>query len=88
MQFLEEEHGIAIADKRGNPEEIICNSVMDDILRELNDIHQSGGKIAQLLMEGKTDRQIAEILGMPKSTYNDLKKRIRKELRKRLKDIL
>ena len=60
------------------------DELLEELLKELDEIDPDGRRIAELLMDGETDRNIATILGMARSSFSDRKLRIRKELKKRL----
>ncbi len=85
IDFLFEEYELEFEAEGSNPEDIIGEALLlEELLKELDEIDPDGRRIAELLMDGETDRNIASSLGIARSTFSDRKLRIRKELKKRL----
>ena len=85
IDFLMDEYELDIEDTGSNPEDIVGEALrLEELLKELDEIDPDGRRIAELLMDGETDRNIATILGMARSSFSDRKLRICKELKKRL----
>ena len=85
IDFLLDEYELDIEDTGSNPEDIVGEALLlEELLKELDEIDPDGRRIAELLMDGETDRNIATILGMARSSFSDRKLRIRRELKKRL----
>lgn len=83
--MLFDEYELEIEDIGSNPEDIVGDALLlEELLKELDEIDPDGRRIAELLMDGETDRNIAKLLGMARSSFSDRKLRIRKELKKRL----
>ena len=85
IDMLFDEYELEIEDIGSNPEDIVGDALLlEALLKELDEIDPDGRRIAELLMDGETDRNIAQLLGMARSSFSDRKLRIRKELKKRL----
>lgn len=68
-----------IADRRRFEEEVIADMQMKKVLSALNDREK---KIISLSMDGKTQKEITEILGLSKSYISRIIKSIYKKWRK------
>ena len=83
--MLFDEYELEIEDIGSNPADIVGDALLlEELLKELVEIDPDGRRIAELLMDGETDRNIAKLLGMARSSFSNRKLRIRKELKKRL----
>lgn len=74
-----------LADSAANTEEEALEHMMRQELWRL--IDQAGGQsdLCKLIAEGRTEREIAEILGVTQSTVNRNKNRLYRRLRKNMK---
>lgn len=57
--------------------------LLEELLDELEEIDPDGRRIGKVLLDGLTDREAAETLGMPTTTYSSKKLKLRRELKKR-----
>lgn len=89
IDHLYELYALEAEDTDSDPADIVGSSLLCETLLEVLDkIDPDGSRIAQLLMDGNTDRGIAAILGISKSWFNERKARIRKRLREYLENNL
>ena len=80
-----DEYELDVEDIGSTPEDIVGEALLlEELLKELDEIDPDGRRIAEDLMDGETDRNIASILGMARSSFSDRKLRIRQELKNRL----
>ena len=85
IDFLMDEYELDVEDIGSTPEDIVGEALLWVVLlKELDEIDPDGRRIAEDLMDGETDRNIASILGMARSSFSDRKLRIRQELKNRL----
>ena len=76
-------------DPDSDPAGIVMDAILlEELLDALDEIDPYGRRIAELLLEGLDDRTAAKALGMAKSTYSDKKLKLRKELKRRMKESL
>ncbi len=74
-----------IADKVADTEKEALDHIANQVLWELIEQAGSQSDLCRLIAEGKTECEIAEILGINQSTVNRNKKRLYRKLRKILK---
>lgn len=69
------------------PDEIIAMKVLVDALsKEYQELSDEKKRICDTIKEDMTQREAAEVLGMPRRTYRDHKNKVIKELAKKMKD--
>lgn len=61
-----------------------ANLYVEEILNLMQACDPQGAQIGKMYLKGYTDSEIANKLGIPKSTFSDRKNRIRKFLKKHL----
>ena len=62
--------------------------LLDALYDELNHLDPNGRRICELIMQGKTEHEIAAIIGKRQSTINYQKKKVLSILREALKDFI
>jgi hypothetical protein len=88
---IDEKQNITIADTiedpAPTPEDILADKVaLDVLLDRLQELDPDGKKIGELLMDGRTGREIARLLGIAHTTFLRRFKKIKTELEKILKN--
>lgn len=72
-----------------SPESILMDrELLDALYEELDRLDPDGRRICELIMAGKTERQMADELGRSQSTLNYQKRKVLSLLRKTLKDYI
>ena len=62
--------------------------LLDALYDELNRLDPDGRRICELIMQGKTEREIASEMGRLRSTVNYQKNKVLSTLREALKDYI
>ena len=89
VDYLYDEYELEVEDFGSDPADIIGDAlILEELLQALEEIDPDGRRIAELLMDGQTDRSIAALLGQAKSTFSERKLRIRRELKNCLQKFL
>jgi DNA-directed RNA polymerase specialized sigma24 family protein len=81
-----------MGDKREDPsadiESIVTDKiVLDKLLNRLDELFPEARRIGELRMEGVSDRDIADILGMPRSTFRSRLAKVEALIREEYGDI-
>ena len=82
-----------MGDKREDPsadiESIVTDKiVLDKLFERLDELFPEARRIGELRMEGVSDRDIADILGMPRSTFRSRLEKVEAMLREEYGDII
>ena len=90
---LDDAEGLTLGDTlvsdEPSPEAIAMNTaLLEALYDELDRLDPDGKRICELIMQGKTEREIAADLGKRQSTINYQKKRVLDLLREALKDFI
>lgn len=90
---LDDAEGLTLGDTlvsdEPSPEAIAINTaLLEALYDELDRLDPDGKRICELIMQGKTEREIAADLGKRQSTINYQKKRVLNLLREALKDFI
>ena len=81
--------GDTLADDAPSAESILMDKeLLDALYDELNRLDPDGRRICELIMQGKTEREIAADMGKRQSTINYQKNKVFDILRKALKDFI
>jgi len=81
--------GDTLADDAPSTESILMDKeLLDALYDELNHLDPNGRRICELIMQGKTEHEIAAIIGKRQSTINYQKKKVLSILREALKDFI
>lgn len=81
--------GDTLMDDTPSPESILINEELLETLHdEINRLDPNGKLICELIMQGKTEREIAAEMGKRQSTINYQKKKVFSILREALKDFI
>lgn len=81
--------GDTIADDSPSPEDILLEAeLLEALYAELDRLDPDGRRICELIMSGKTERQMAAVLGRSQSTLNYQKRKILCLLREALKEYI
>jgi DNA-directed RNA polymerase specialized sigma24 family protein len=79
----------ALQDDSPSPESILMDKeLLDTLYDELNRLDPEGRRICELIMQGKTEREIAAETGKCQSTVNYRKNKVFAVLRRALKDFI
>ena len=77
------EYGIEPTMSNANPLDIVTDAItLEELLDELDKIDPDGRRIATAKLNGFSDAEVARQLGMPKSTFADKKKKLKRGLKK------
>ncbi len=76
LQFLIESGGDPVADDSFE-DNVIFETILEDLIKMLNEINPMYGSIFRLLFDGTTQQEMADILGMKPRTVSDYVRRIR-----------
>lgn len=83
LELLLENSDFEIGVPDSNPGDIIeCKMFLEKALNSADQIVPGGKRILELFSEGNTDRDIADILSIPHSTFSKRKLKLFRELRK------
>ena len=81
--------GDTLADDAPSAESILMDKeLLDALYYELNRLDPDGRRICELIMQGKTEREIAADMGKRQSTINYQKNKVFSILREALKDFI
>ena len=81
--------GDTLADDAPSAESILMDKeLLDALYEELNRLDPDGRRICELIMQGKTEREIAADMGKRQSTINYQKNKVFSILREALKDFI
>ena len=81
--------GDTLQDDSPSPESIFLNrELIAALYKELDNLDPEGKRICELIMQGKTEREIAACTGKSHSTVNYHKNKIFSHLREALKDFI
>ena len=81
--------GDTLADDAPSAESILMDKeLLDALYEELNRLDPYGRRICELIMQGKTEREIAADMGKRQSTINYQKNKVFSILREALKDFI
>ena len=81
--------GDTLADDAPSAESILMDKeLLDTLYDELNRLDPDGRRICELIMQGKTEREIAADMGKRQSTINYQKNKVFSILREALKDFI
>lgn len=81
--------GDTLADDTPTAEAILWDKeLLDALYEELNRLDPEGKRICELIMQRKTEREIAADMGKRQSTINYQKKKLLAKLRKNLQDFI
>jgi len=81
--------GDTLADDASSAESILMDKeLLDALYDELNRLDPDGRRICELIMQGKTEREIAADMGKRQSTINYQKNKVFSILREALKDFI
>ena len=81
--------GDTLADEAPSAESILMDKeLLDALYDELNRLDPDGRRICELIMQGKTEREIAADMGKRQSTINYQKNKVFSILREALKDFI
>ena len=81
--------GDTLADDAPFAESILMDKeLLDALYAELNRLDPDGRRICELIMQGKTEREIAADMGKRQSTINYQKNKVFSILREALKDFI
>lgn len=68
-----------------DPADVVIEKMeLEEILNELKRIDPDGARMAILLEQGLTNREVAEVIGIPRSTFSRRKLKLRSGLKKYL----
>ena len=89
---IDESEGITIADTVKDPSPLIDeimaqNATLEYLLNALAEIDPDGRRIGELMLEGKSGREISRVLGIAHTTYLRRLSKVQAELRKHLEKI-
>lgn len=83
FEYLRENADFEIGVSNNDPANIVAGKMLvEDALAVADQIVSNGRCILELFLENKTDREMADILGIPRSTCNERKMKLFQELRK------
>ena len=81
--------GDTISSDEPTPESLLVDkAVLDALYDELDRLDPDGRRICELIMQGKTEREIAAEMGRLRSTINYQKTKVLSILREALKDVI
>ena len=76
-----------LPDNRADIEEaLILAETYDALYAELEKLDPEGKRICQLIMDGKSERECASVLGLPRSTFKHRLDKLKAHLRSKLED--
>lgn len=89
LDYEQEIRGDVHEDQNANVEEMVTDSIsLQQLLRRLEELFPGAGRIVELRMEGLADRDIADIVGIPRSTFRSRFDKVTALLREEFGDII
>ena len=88
LEYEQELMGDKHEDPNADVESIVTDKiVLDKLFKRLDELFPEARRIGELRMEGVSDRDIADILGMPRSTFRSRLAKVEALLREEYSDI-
>ena len=89
LDYEQEIRGDVYEDRDANVEEMVTDSIsLQQLLRRLEELFPGSSRIVELRMEGLKDRDIADRIGIPRSTFRSRFDKVTALLREEFSDII
>ena len=88
LDQLFEEDGYEPQGSRGHAEVVLLNMTLESLLKELREMVPDADRIVDMIRDEEQEKDVAEELGVPKTTLNYRKNKVADFLREHLKDFI